>query len=134
MTLCNLIKSVLALLCLTMVLVPVPVRAQTSDLTMSIAAYPSTAHPGDDIGVYALVVNSSSAKMRTTVTFTSLSPCGKQTTLGYNRLSLFPNQGIQLSVQYALPADACPGTYAVTISSGAKNSAGSSATTYITVQ
>jgi len=128
------IKSFLALACLALVLVPLPVKAQSSSLTMSIAAYPSTAHAGDDIGVYALVINSSSSKMRTTVTFTSLSPCGKQTTLGYNRLSLYPNQGIQLSVQYALPADACPGTYAVTISSGGKNSVGSSATTYITVQ
>jgi hypothetical protein len=127
-------KSFLALACLALVLVPAPVNAQ-SGLTMSIAGYPSTAHAGDDIGVYALVINSTSGKMRATVTFTSLSPCGKQTTLGYNRLSLYPNQGIQLSVQYALPADACPGTYAVTISSGGgKNSVGSSATTYITVQ
>jgi len=134
MILRNLIRSVFALLCLTMVLVPAPVKAQSSDLTMSIAAYPSTAHAGDDIGIYALVINSTSGKLRTTVTFTSLSPCGKQTTLGFNRLSLYPNQGIQLSIQYALPADACPGTYAVTISSGGKNSVGSSATTYITVQ
>jgi len=126
-------KSFLALACLALVLVPAPVSAQ-SGLTMSIAGYPSTAHPGDDIGVYALVVNATSGKMRTTVTFTALSPCGQQTTLGYNRLSLYPNQGIQLSVQYALPANACLGTYAVTISSGGKNSVGSSATTYITVQ
>src|SRR2546426_8895928 len=109
----NLIKGVLALACLALVLVPVPVKAQSSDLSMSIAAYPSAAHPGDDVGVYALVINTTSSKLRTTVTFTSLSACGTQTTLGYNRLSLYPNQGIQLSVQYPLSADACPGTYAI---------------------
>ena len=129
------IKSFLALACLALVLIPVPVKAQSSNLSMSIAAYPSTAIAGDDVGVYALVVNTTPSKMRATVTFTSLSACGTQKTLGYNRLSLYPNQGIQLSVQYPLPADACPGTYAITISSGGnKNSVGSSATTYITVQ
>jgi hypothetical protein len=132
-----LIKSVLALACLTMVLVPAPVGAQsTSDMGMSIRVNPTNTSPGGTVGVFAFVTNNTSNKMRTTVTFTSLSVCGGETTLGYNRLALNPGQTIQVTVSYPLSPDACLGMYTITITakSGGKNSAEYSTSTYLTVQ
>ena len=111
------IKSVMALVCLTacliLVLVPVPVKAQGSDLGLSIALSPSTVNRGGTVGVFALVTNNTSSKMRTTVTLASLSACGTQTNLGYNRLALYPGQSIQVTASYPISPDACPGVYAV---------------------
>jgi hypothetical protein len=135
-----LVRSILALACLALVVVPVPVRAQSSDIGMSIRVSPTSTTPGGTVGVFAVVTNNTSSKLRTTVTFTSLSPCGTETTIGYTRLALSAGQSMQVTVSYPLPPDACLGMYTVSITAksggGGKNStstAAASASAYLTV-
>ena len=132
----NLIKSFFALACLALVLVPVPVRAQSSGVGLTIRVNPLTTSPGGTVGVFAFVTNNTGARLRTTVSFTSLSACGIQTSLGYNKVVLNPGQTVQVTVSYPLPPDACLGVYAITITagSGGKTASASSAVAYLTVQ
>ncbi|HLN98771.1 MAG TPA: hypothetical protein VK208_09945 [Pyrinomonadaceae bacterium] len=133
------IKSFLAVACLALVSIPLPVRAQSSDLGMSISVNPTSTSPGGTVGVFAIVTNYTSKNLKTTVTFTSLSPCGTETSLGYNRLSLYPGQTVWVTVSYPIPPDACPGMYSISISekSGGKpsgnNAAQNGATCYLSV-
>lgn len=135
-----LIKSVFALACLALVAVPMPVGAQSPDLGLSIRLSPTSISPGGTVGVFALATNNTSSKLRTTVTFTSLSPCGIETTIGGTRLALNPGQSMQVTVSYPLAPDACVGMYTVSITAkaggGGKNStaAAISASAYLTVQ
>jgi len=135
-----LVKSLLALFCLSMVLVPAPVSAQTSDLGLSIRVSPTTTAPGTTVGVISYVTNNTNSKVRTTVTFTSLSPCGVVTSIGYHRLALNPGQTMMVTATYPIAADACLGTYTVTIDAkgsggkGAASAASPSASAYLTVQ
>lgn len=135
-------KSLLTLVCLTMVMVPAPVSAQTSDLGLTIRVSPSTAAPGSTVGVISFVTNNTSSKLRTTVTFTSLSPCGVVTSIGYHRLSLDPGQTMMVTATYPIAVDACLGTYTVSISGkgsggggkGASTAATPSASAFLTIQ
>ncbi len=135
-----LIKTIMALTLLTLVSVPLPVSAQTPDLGMSISVNPTSASPGGTVGVFAFVTNNTSSKLRTTVYITSLSACGTQTSLGYNKLALNPGQTVQVTVSYPIPPNACLGMYTVSISAksgGGRNSTASataSASAYLTVQ
>src|SRR5216683_1268720 len=131
----NLIKSFLALACLALVLVPVPVKAQNGGTAACANVSVYTSSPavtrGYNIGVVAMLVNCSSSKQRITVNFTSVSACGVETAIGYNRVALNPGQGIQVTVAYAIPANACPGIYTVTVeASGGKGTLGTSSTTF----
>lgn len=135
-----LITGVVATFCLSMLLVPAPVTAQSSDLGLSIRVTPTITAPGTTVGVIAMVTNNTSSKMRSTVTFTSLSPCGVVTSIGYNRLSLNPGQTIMVTTTYPIAPDACLGMYEISVatkSGGGKNSTAAatpSATAYLTVQ
>lgn len=136
-----LIKGVITTICLTMLLVPAPVTAQSSDLGLTIRVTPTTAAAGTTVGVVSFVTNNTSSKLRTTVTFTSLSPCGVTTNIGYNRVALSPGQTIMVTVTYPIAPDACVGTYAISINAksggGGKNSTSAStpsATAFLTVQ
>ena len=135
-----LLKGVLALACLTLVSMPLPVTAQSPDLGMSIRVNPSSTTPGSTVGVFATVTNNTSKNLKTTVTFTSLSPCGTETSLGYNRLSLLPGQTVWVTVSYPLSPDACAGTYSISItekSSGkpsGSSAADNAATCFLSVQ
>ncbi len=137
-----LIKAVLTLACLALVSVPVPVTAQTSDVGLSIKVLPETTNPGKTVTLASLVTNNTSRKMRTTLTFTSLSACGTEAIIGYTRLALEPGQTKFVSGSYTVPADACLGMYTITISGdsgGGKNSAAAStsapsASAYLSVQ
>jgi len=134
-------KGVVTAICLAMVLVPAPVRAQGSDLGLTIRVSPSTTAPGTTVGVISTVTNNSSSKIRTTVTFTSLSPCGDETSIGYNRMSLNPGQTLIVTVTYPIAADACVGMYEISIAAktggGGKNATAAatpSATAFLMVQ
>jgi hypothetical protein len=131
----NLIRSVLALACLTMVLVPAPVRAQSSSIGLTITLSPNTTTPNGIVSIYGLVTNNSSSRLRATVTLSSLSPCGVETALGYNRLVINPGASTYVTVGYKLQPDACLGVHTITITAGGgKNSASVSASGYLTVQ
>ena len=135
-----LLKSVVAAICLAMVLVPAPVTAQSSDLGLTVRVTPTTTTPGTTVGVVGMVTNNTSSKIRTTVTFTSLSPCGVVTSIGYNRMALNPGQTMMVTATYPIASDACLGTYAVSItakSGGGKNATAAatpSATAFLVVQ
>ena len=134
------VKSIFATILLSMVLVPMPVKA--ADLGMTLRVTPSTTTPGTTVGVVGVLTNNTSSKVRTTVTFTSVDPCGVETAIGYNRLQLDPGFSIIVTATYPIPADACKGTYTITMT--AKTSGGSgknsgaasipSTTTTLTVQ
>jgi hypothetical protein len=136
------IKSFLALACLALMAVPLPVNAQSSQVGLSIATSASTVARGGGVAVFGLVTNNTSTRMRVTVSLSSFSPCGVETSLGGGRLSLEPGRSIAVSSYYPVAADACTGVYAVTISAESekgsnKNStaaAAPSATAYLEVQ
>ena|SRR5258705_4419656 len=132
-------KIVLALVCLTVVSGPQPVNAQKADQNgptaacAGISVYTSSPQVtrGYNVGIVAMVVNCSSGKQRITVQITSVSSCGVESAIGYNRVALNPGQGIQVTVGYPIPADACPGVYTVTATAGSgKAMLGSSTTTF----
>lgn len=126
----KLIQTVLALACLTMILVPLPVRAQTSDVGLSLRVTPTTVSAGSTVGIISYVTNNTGKKLRTSVTFTSLSPCGMETNIGYQRLALNPGQTIMVTVTYPLGADACRGTYTINITANS----GDTTSAYLVVQ
>jgi uncharacterized membrane protein len=121
----KLMHSVLALVCLTMILVPAPVQAQGGGVGLSLRVSPTTTAPGTTVGIISYVTNTTGKKLRTTVTFTSLSPCGIETSIGYHRLALNPGQTMMVTATYPIGADACLGTYAInmTATSGATTAA-----------
>jgi uncharacterized membrane protein len=135
------IKTLLALACFALVSTPLPVVAQTSNADVSIFTSPSTVTRGGSVAVFSRVTNTGTSKMRTNVTITTVSPCGSQTVLGVQRLSLDAGESVNLSVAYSVPANACTGMYAFTISADSgkapgKNAAAvtSTATAYVEVQ
>jgi len=131
----DLISSILAMVCLTLVLVPLPVKAQSAaSATLYISVNPTTVVAGEWAGVSAVVINNSGAKLRTTVTFKAVDPCGTVTDLGYNRLALAPGQSVLVTTAYPTKANSCRGTHAVTVTAGGTKSLGPSATTYLEVQ
>ena len=133
---------VMALSCLMLVAVPLPVRAQSADVGLSIGASPTTVARGDNVVVSALVTNNTSKKMRATVRLMSLAPCGTETSLAYQRINLDAGRTVALTVLYPISADACQGMYSLTISAESgkvspgnnASAATSSATAYVTVQ
>jgi hypothetical protein len=118
------IKSMLALTCLTLVLVPMPVQA--AGPTMYITVSPTSVLAGEWAGVSAVIVNSSSAKLRVTVTFSAVDTCGTKMDLGYNRLALAGGQSVLITTAYPTSASACRGTHVVTVSTGGKTGASAS--------
>jgi len=102
----------------------------SSCLNMSIGTSPAVTSPGSMVGEFALVTNCSSSRVRTTVTFSSMSPCGIKSVCGSHKLVLDPNEAIQVTCSWPVPTDACLGLYTVSISAGS----GQSASTTLTVQ
>jgi hypothetical protein len=134
--------GVLALACFTLLSVPLPVMAQSSDIGLSIGTSSPTVARGGGVAIFALVTNNTASKMRATVSISAFSPCGTETSFGEQRLSLEGGKGVALSVYYPIPADACTGTYAITITADTgknsnKNSTAASSpstTAYVEVQ
>ena len=136
------IGVVLALVCFTLISVPLPVQAQSSDIGLSIGTSSPTVSRGGGVAIFALVSNNTTSKMRATVSISAFSPCGTETSFGEQRLTLEAGKGVALSVYYPIPADACTGMYAITITadtgknSGKNSTAAStpSTTAYVEVQ
>ncbi|HEX6717305.1 MAG TPA: hypothetical protein VF088_09340 [Pyrinomonadaceae bacterium] len=133
----KLMKSVLALSCLAIILVPLPASAQSST-AMYISVNPTTVLAGEWARVTGVVMNNSTSKLRITVTFAAVDPCGTKMDLGYNRLALNPGEQVLITTAYPTSVDSCRGTHTVTMSSGGgkgKTAAASpSATAYLEVQ
>ena len=133
----KLITSVLTLICLTMVLVPAPVKAQTS-ANLYISLNPTSVLAGEWARVTTVVMNNSSSGLKTTVTFTAVDTCGTKTSLGYNRLSLAAGEQVLITTAYPTSPEACRGTHVVTASLGGGKgkaaSTGATATANLEVQ
>jgi hypothetical protein len=129
-------KSLLALACLTMVLVPAPVKAVSAGMDMYMSVNPTGVLAGEWAGVSAVISNTSASKERVTVTFKAVDPCGNEMDLGYNRLALAPGQSVLVTTAYPTSASACRGMHTITMSTGGgrKNSSGSVAICYLEVQ
>jgi len=127
-----LLGSALALVLGSMILVPAPVGAQ-SGTTLYISVSPTSVVAGEWAGVSTVVINNSSSRLRTTVTFTAYDPCGTKTDLGYNRLALAPGQSVLVTTAYPTKASMCRGSHTVTASIGGKSGA-TSASTILEVQ
>ena len=120
----HLVKGLIAVACFTLVSLPLPVSAQTSNIGLSIGTSSPTVTRGSGVAVYALVTNSGLTKLKTNVSVSALSPCGLETSLGEVRVSLDPGKAVALSVYYPVAADACTGMYAVTISAESSSGKG----------
>ena len=114
----NFMKTALAALCLTLVLIPLPVNAQTSGLNLYISLNPTTVLAGEWARVTTVVINNSGTSVRTTVTFSAVDTCGTKVSLGYNKLALGPGEQVLITTAYATSPDACRGTHVVTASAG----------------
>jgi len=129
-----LIKSMMLMMCLMPALVPLPTKAQSSGTTLHISVNPTTVIAGEWAGVSAAIINDSTAKVRITVTFSAVDPCGTKMDLGYNRLALGPGESVLVTTSYPTKTTACSGTHAVTVSTGGKGgNPGVSATAYLEV-
>ena len=104
-----LVTTVLSLACLALISLPLPVRAQSAEVALSISASPTTVARGGNVVVSALVTNTTSKRMRATVTLMSLSPCGTETSLSYQRINLEAGRTVALTVLYPISADDCQG-------------------------
>ena len=110
----------LAIVCTTLALVPLPAKAQSSGTTLYVSVSPTTVMAGDWAAVSAAVINNSTSKVRMTVTFSAVDPCGTKTDLGYNRLALGPGQSVLVTTSYPTKKTSCRGTHVVTISTAGK--------------
>jgi len=99
------------------------IKAQSADTSLFISLSPTTVTAGEWSGVSGIVINNTSAKVRLTVTFSAVDPCGTKTDLGYNRLALNPGQSVLITTAYPTKATSCRGTHVVTISTGGKSGA-----------
>jgi hypothetical protein len=118
---------------IVLVAISLPAKAQSST-SLYISLNPTTVLAGEWSRVSAVVINESTAKVRVTVTFVAVDPCGTQTTLGYNRLALAAGEQVLITTAYPTKVDSCRGTHAVTISTGGKGGTpGTSATAYLQV-
>ena len=102
------------LLPFAMTLVPAPVSAAGVNLTVTVS--PTSVLAGEWAGVSGIVVNNSTAKIKTTVTFSAVDSCGTKTDLGYNRLMLAAGQSVLITTAYPTNASACRGTHTITMS------------------
>jgi hypothetical protein len=122
----HLLKITSLFVCLALIIVPLSAQsAQASEqdaatqasscVPVSVSVNPTSVSPGAFVGVFGVVTNCSSSKARIKVAFTSTAPCGTVTVLGTTRLALYPWQTVQVNVSYAVPPNACPGLYTVTL-------------------
>jgi hypothetical protein len=98
----------------------VPLTVSAQSVTLYVSVSPTTVVAGEWAAVSGVVVNNSSSKVRLTVTFTAMDPCGTKTDLGYSRLALDPGQSQLVTTAYATKSSSCHGTHFVTISTGGK--------------
>src|ERR1041385_6500765 len=105
------LKSVLLIAAVTLVSLPAPVTTQAAGMDMYVSVSPTSVVAGEWAAVSGVVVNNSGSRVRMTVTFTAVDPCGTTTDLGYNRLVLMPGQSVLVTTAYPTSASACRGTH-----------------------
>ena len=110
-------RGALAVVCLAVALVPLPVKAQGSCaavLTPTLST--TTASPGTNVGVFSRITNCASKKKAYMVVISSVSNCGAETVITSSRISLNGGETKLLSVSYPVAPGTCLGAATVTVS------------------
>ena len=76
----------------------------------------TTREPNVSVGVFDRVTNCATGKKRYTVTGTSVSSCGVETTFASGVMSFYAGESKNLSVAYPIAPDTCVGPMTVSIS------------------
>ena len=136
------IKSVLAVVWLTLLLMPISAQKDkgaggggtdcANVTTPSLSS--STSSPGLNVGVFGRVGNCSTGKQRYTVTVAAVSSCGQQTTIASSVISFNGGESKLISVSYAIASGTCPGTSTVSISVSSGGTLLGSQSTSLTIQ
>lgn len=119
-----LIKSVLALVCLTLVSLPLSAQkgkggagggsgcAVVTTPTLST----TTASPGINVGVFGRVTNCLTGRARYTVTVSAVSPCAEETIIASSVITFNGGESKLISISYPIAPDTCRGVSTVFIS------------------
>ena len=145
-----LIKSVLALVCLTLVSLPLSAQKAkggggsggstggTGGTGCAVATTPSlsttTASPGINVGIFGRVTNCSTGRARYTVTVSSVSSCGEETIIASPLITFNGGESKLISVPYAIAPDTCRGVSTVFLSVYSGGTLLSSQSTPLTIQ
>ena len=140
----NMIKSVLALVCLAMLTMPISAQktkgsgAAAGGSACADVATPTlssnTSSPGLNVGVFGRVTNCSTGRQRYTVTISAVSSCGQKASITSSVISLNAGESKLISSSYAIASDTCVGTSTVSISVSAGGAVLGSQSTALTIQ
>lgn len=123
----RLMKTVLTLICLTLVSVPLSAQkgkggggsgGSTSGCAVVATPTLSTqiASPGLNVGVFGRVGNCASGRKRYTVTVSSMSSCSAETMIASSVITFSGGEYKLISVSYPIAPDTCLGPMTVTVS------------------
>ena len=142
----HLTKAVLALVCLTLVSMPLSAQkgkpggggGSTGSSACAVVTTPmlsaNPASPGTGIGVFSRVGNCSSGRQRFTITITATSACGEETVISSGVITFDGGQYMLISSPYQIAPDTCAGQSTVTVSVYAGGSKIASGSTILTIQ
>ena len=140
-----LIKSMLAILCLTMLSMPLSAQkgkggggGSTGGGGCAVVATPmlstTTASPGINVGVYSRIGNCSTGKKTYTVTVSSMSSCSAETIISSSVITFNAGEYKLISVSYPLAPDTCVGPMVVTVSAYSSGTLLASDSSILTIQ
>ena len=141
-----LMKSVLALVCLTLVSMPLSAQkghgggggGSTTGSGCAIVDTPMlstfTASAGINVGVFDRIGNCSSGKQRYTVTVSAMSSCGQDTVIASNLISFNGGESKLISIAFPIAPDTCLGATTVSVSVYAGGTLLGSQPTTLTIQ
>jgi len=136
------IKSVLAVVCLTLLSVPISAQKDKGGggggSGCAVVTTPSlsstTSSPGLNVGVFSRLDNCSTGKQRYTVTIAAVSSCGQQTMIASSVISFSGGESKLISVSYAIASGTCTGTSTVSVSVSTGGTLLGSQSTPLTIQ
>jgi hypothetical protein len=138
------VKSVLVLVCVTVLSMPTPGQkgkggggspggsacADIATPTLST----TTSSPGTNVGVFSRVTNCSTGRQRFTVTISAVSSCGQETVIASALVTLNAGESKLISVSYPIAPGTCAGTSTVSVSASASGTVVGSQSTSLTIQ
>jgi hypothetical protein len=95
---------------------------------------PTTASPGDSIGVFSRVSNCSTGKGRYTVTVSAISSCGEETVIASSVISFSGGESKLISAPYVVAPGTCYGASSVFVEAYSGSSMLASGSAPLTIQ